>query len=272
MELGEKLRQARLEAGLSQRQLCGDVITRNMLSQIENGSARPSMDTLRYLSAGLGKPVSYFLDEQTVTSANQPVMAAAREAFAAGDGAGAVKALEGYQPPDGVFDQEYGLLLALSLMKLAQTAIGEGRQPYARTLLERAAQAGEGSVYYGSEQERQRLLLLAQASPGPRSAIAARLPEDDRELLIRGEAALEAGDPARCGEILEAAGDKESPGWNLLRGEAYFAQKDYAPAAECYHRAEEARPNETAPRLEHCYRELGDYRQAYFYACKQRKE
>ena len=46
MTLGEKIRQARLEAGLSQRQLCGDTVTRNMLSQIENGSARPSMDTL----------------------------------------------------------------------------------------------------------------------------------------------------------------------------------------------------------------------------------
>ena len=34
MELGEKLLQARQEAGLSQRQLCGDVITRNMLSLI----------------------------------------------------------------------------------------------------------------------------------------------------------------------------------------------------------------------------------------------
>ena len=34
MELGEKLRRARLEAGFSQRALCGDEITRNMLSQI----------------------------------------------------------------------------------------------------------------------------------------------------------------------------------------------------------------------------------------------
>lgn len=34
MELGQRLKQARLEAGMSQRQLCGDVITRNMLSQI----------------------------------------------------------------------------------------------------------------------------------------------------------------------------------------------------------------------------------------------
>ena len=46
MELGEKIRQARLDAGMSQRQLCGDEITRNMLSLIENGSAKPSMKTL----------------------------------------------------------------------------------------------------------------------------------------------------------------------------------------------------------------------------------
>jgi transcriptional regulator with XRE-family HTH domain len=60
MELGEKLRQARLEAGLSQRQLCGEEITRNMLSLIENGSAKPSMKTLQYLAARLGKASAIF--------------------------------------------------------------------------------------------------------------------------------------------------------------------------------------------------------------------
>ena len=68
MELGKRLKEVRLAQGLSQRQLCGDEITRNMLSQIENGSAKPSMDTLRYLANRLGKPISYFLGEETVTS------------------------------------------------------------------------------------------------------------------------------------------------------------------------------------------------------------
>ena len=61
MELGEKLRKARLEAGMSQRELCAGEVTRNMLSQIENGSARPSMKTLAFFARQLGKPVSYFL-------------------------------------------------------------------------------------------------------------------------------------------------------------------------------------------------------------------
>ena len=61
MELGEKLRQARLAAGMSQRQLCGGEITRNMLSQIEHGTSNPSVSTLCFLAKQLGLPVSYFL-------------------------------------------------------------------------------------------------------------------------------------------------------------------------------------------------------------------
>ena len=82
MELGEKLREARLEAGLSQRALCGDVITRNMLSQIENGSAKPSMATLQYLAGQLGKPVGYFLEEQALLSPNSDILLQARQAYA----------------------------------------------------------------------------------------------------------------------------------------------------------------------------------------------
>ena len=93
MELGEKLRLARLEAGLSQRALCGDEITRNMLSRIEHGAARPSMKTLGYLAARLGKPVSYFLEEDTVCSPNQEIMTAARQLFDGKDYAGAMRAL-----------------------------------------------------------------------------------------------------------------------------------------------------------------------------------
>ena len=89
MELGEKLRLTRLEAGLSQRALCGDEITRNMLSRIENGAARPSMKTLGCLAARLGKPVSYFLEEDTVCSPNQEIMTAVRQLFDGKDYAGA---------------------------------------------------------------------------------------------------------------------------------------------------------------------------------------
>ena len=67
MELGEKLRLARLEAGLSQRALCGDEITRNMLSRIENGAAREIVRVTGYM-AGKGLIVSRAQDNTTPTS------------------------------------------------------------------------------------------------------------------------------------------------------------------------------------------------------------
>jgi transcriptional regulator with XRE-family HTH domain len=65
-----------------------------MLSQIENGSAKPSMDTLRYLAGQLGKPMGYFLEEDfsseedarqmeealsLLAAAEQALLAAARQ-------------------------------------------------------------------------------------------------------------------------------------------------------------------------------------------------
>ena len=110
MTLGEKIKQARLEAGLSQRQLCGEEVTRNMLSQIENGAAKPSMATLSYFAARLGKPVSYFLEEDAILSPNQEVMTRARTAVLEGAGQTALKILEDYRQPDATFDAEFQLL------------------------------------------------------------------------------------------------------------------------------------------------------------------
>ena len=110
MELGEKLRQARLEAGLSQRQLCGEDITRNMLSQIEHGSAKPSMKTLQVLASRLGKTVSYFLEEDAVVSPNQHLILEARQQFDDRDYSAALEILSQYRGPDTVFDREKALL------------------------------------------------------------------------------------------------------------------------------------------------------------------
>ena len=138
MELGDKLRQARLEAGLSQRQLCGEEITRNMLSLIENGSAKPSMKTLQYLSSRLGKSISYFLEEPTPVSPNQDVMFTVRRQYDAGDFAGAAQTLEAYREPDAVFDREKQLLEILLYLELAEQAIRQKRELYALELLEKA--------------------------------------------------------------------------------------------------------------------------------------
>ena len=259
MELGKRLKEVRLALGLSQRALCGDAITRNMLSQIENGSARPSMDTLKYLAGQLGKPVSYFLEEETVTSPNQAVMARAREAGRAGDWRGVLDALESYRPKDTLFDDEMGLLRFLALTETAQYALGEGKRPYARDLLEQAGRVR--SIYRGPELEGRYRLLLARCGEDT------QLPSLDEELLVRAEL---AESPQRAAALLDAAEDQNSARWNLLRGRAWLDAEDYRAAADCLTKAEESYPREAVPLLERCYRELEDYKRAYEYACKQR--
>lgn len=264
MELGQRLKEARLAAGLSQRQLCGDVITRNMLSQIENGAARPSMDTLRYLAGRLEKPVSWFLDEQAVSSPNQAVMEEARLGHLMKEPSRVLRALEGYRKPDTLYDWEQELLELHACLELAEEALDRDYRPRAAELLDRAASIVP--TYCSRELERRRLLLQARLDP----SAAARLPGLDEELLLRARYALETGNAVRCAALLEAAEDRESPRWNLLRAEAYLAAGDYRAAADCYHKAEAIYPKQTASRLERCYRELEDYKRAYEYACKQR--
>ena len=263
MELGQLLKQARLEAGLSQRQLCGDVITRNMLSQIENGSARPSMDTLRYLAARLDKPVSFFLQEATA-SPNQTRLAAARQAFRDGDLTGCAEFLGQCVSPDALCDPERWLLELLLRLSMAEDALHRERLPYALTLLAQAAEAEEKTPYATPELRRRRLLLQAQAQPENRQELLRQLPRDE-ELPLRAADALAAGKHGLTAALLDCD-PREDPHWYRLRGDCAFAAGDYETAAGFYLRIED----QALRQLEQCYQHLGDYKKAYEYACKQR--
>jgi transcriptional regulator with XRE-family HTH domain len=62
--IGERIREARRRAGMTQQALAGDRYTKAYVSALETGIARPSMVALTYLSDRLGLPASHFLDEQ----------------------------------------------------------------------------------------------------------------------------------------------------------------------------------------------------------------
>ena len=263
MELGEKLRLTRLEAGLSQRALCGDEITRNMLSRIENGAARPSMKTLGCLAARLGKPVSYFLEEDTVCSPNQEIMTAVRQLFDGKDYAGAMRALAQYRAPDEIYDRERQLLEILVRLHLAEEAIGDGREPYALELLEAVAALGKDAAYYSEDLEQRRLLLLGRI-PGQ----VVNLPGLDEALTVQAASAFAGGDVQRAAHLLDGAEDRTAPCWNFLRGKCHMALEEFPEAARCFLAAEGE--YNVLRELEICYREMGDYKNAYIYACRQK--
>lgn len=62
MTLGEKLRAARLEHGLTQEQVGGTDFTKAYISELERGVRTPRLTTLRILAKRLHRPLSYFLD------------------------------------------------------------------------------------------------------------------------------------------------------------------------------------------------------------------
>ena len=263
MDLAQKLKQARLDTGLSQKALCGDRITRNMLSQIENGSAHPSMDTLRYLAQRLGKPLSYFLEDDAVTSPNQALMEKARAASASD----ALHLLGEYQAPDPTFDQERWLLEALSCMALAENTLAQDKPAYARHLLERAAVAGSRTPYYTPDNEHRRLILCWQAGETVSEDL---LPDLTPELLLRAQNALEAGLFDRCAVLLAAA-TTQNPRWHYLNAQLYFSQQQYQEARVHFEAAWNYAPRVCCSRLEDCCRETEDFAGAYFYACKLRE-
>lgn len=265
MTMGERIRQARLEAGLSQRQLAGETMTRNMLSALEHDGANPSLATLKYLSEKLCKPISYFLGEDIPKIPEAEEMARARAAFAVGEYRTCLELLEGLKSEE--FRLERGLMETLAAMELARQAIGEKRLPYANTLLQQSRNAAQENPYFGEELEQKWLILAAQAArkPSERAALVGKLSGVDEVLGLKAQAALDDGNATRAGALLEAMQERSGSKWNWLRGEVYFTQKEYVRAAECYHRAEEEMPA-AKRRLEICYREMGDYKMAYYYA------
>lgn len=61
--LGDKIREARTQHGLTQSELADQLVTPSMISQIESNRAQPSYHLLRGIAQRLGLDVSYFLTD-----------------------------------------------------------------------------------------------------------------------------------------------------------------------------------------------------------------
>lgn len=236
MTMGQRILAARQAAGLSQRELAGEEITRNMLSCLERDTANPSVATLRYLSARLGKRVSWFLGED------------------ASEGIRALESGDWRRCREQMTAEERKWLEPLVLLREAEQAIDDGRIPYAAGLLEHLD--GSPSPLWCSSLERHAALLRC------RCGIFARIPEDDA-LLLKAEQAIDDGRLADAERYLSAH-DRRDARWEYLMGECTFRSGDYPNARAHYHRCEDTL--DVRARLEICCREMGDYQMAYFYA------
>ncbi len=61
MNIGQKIRDARTQRGMTQRELAGSDFTRELISQIESGRCQPSLKTLTILAQRLGQTIQDFI-------------------------------------------------------------------------------------------------------------------------------------------------------------------------------------------------------------------
>lgn len=86
-DLGKKIKALRIDAGMTQAELAKDIVTRNMLSRIENGEALPSIQTLCYLAEKLGVQPGYLLDDRDdgTKIKNERLLSMIKKEFASGN-------------------------------------------------------------------------------------------------------------------------------------------------------------------------------------------
>src|SRR5258708_19314532 len=66
--LGDRVRSARGDAGLTPPRLAGDELTKGFISQIESGLVRPSIRSLQHIASRLGRPLVYFIADEPLTA------------------------------------------------------------------------------------------------------------------------------------------------------------------------------------------------------------
>lgn len=122
--MGQKIKELRLKKGLTQAALSGETVTRNMISQIENGVAKPSVTTISQIAEKLDVPTEYFFSESTDLGSFQKLyaMPRIRRLFAAGEYAKCLTKLENL----GVCDDETELLMAKCAMALGKAEYHAG--------------------------------------------------------------------------------------------------------------------------------------------------
>lgn len=159
MTLGQKIRALRKERSMTQSALCKDYMTRNMLSQIENDLATPSLQTVCFLAKQLSVPVGYLIDQDADALVYRKAgsIAQIRRHYAAGMWQNCIDDCK--QLSD--FDDELALLLADCYLQEGLVAFREGHLESARNLFDTCLRFTTRTCYPKASIEERAHTLLA---------------------------------------------------------------------------------------------------------------
>ena len=144
--LGQRIRDLRIQRGMTQKQLAQDTFTRNMISLIESGSASPSMETLTVIAQRLDVPVGYFFaasKEEIHQFTKMSLIKKIRQLYARGDYQDCITLCA----PLDQADEEIQLILAECKLALARQACSLCMLTSASTLLNSAIASADRTIY-----------------------------------------------------------------------------------------------------------------------------
>lgn len=289
MNLGEKIKNARLERHMTQKDVVGDYITRNMLSKIENGSATPSVKTLEYLAGALGLPAGYFMTESNGDELTPGSISDARAQFKQGNFDACVQLLEALDMEGGYRDEAM-LLMARAKIDLSKKAMAEGRYEEAIRLAQEAISHNDESLYVSTAFRTEALLLIARCTMELEGDFLKAMDDyqasyQDQGLgefyhLTMAEYYIGQGDLASAKKEMDSIlrlSEASKPAYLMLQGSMDLKDSQYEQAAKQLEKAEQlARTtgsnyfmSSLYAMLEQCYREMEDFKKAYHYASMQ---
>ena len=159
MKLGKIIKEARIAKKMTQSEVVGDFITRNMLSQIESGSAMPSVKTLEYLSNILGLPFHQLITQQKEDDLSLLIRAKdllSEEAYEK------IISMEKDFPPQ--LSDEFSAILARAFLNLSKTALNEEDYAKAADLSQKAMEYSEKGIYANATIKSESIMVLNKAA------------------------------------------------------------------------------------------------------------
>ncbi len=278
--IGEKIRRLRQNRKMTQSELAGDQITRNMLSCIENGAALPSLPTVWYLAERLEVPAGFLLaegdDDRIWRKMNE--IANIKRVFERGDPRICLALCRSCEEEA---DDEIFMIMAQCCLMIAAEELDAGRLKQCCTVLDEAVSIAERSMY-NAEMIRHTAALYFRFLRGLSQSLYPEAPLDVEDCFlgatqpfcryILAREALDEGDRARVENYLQRV--REDDPWGiLLRAHRDTLDGEFEGARQLLMRLLHAENANSRPLvyyvfcdLEICCRETGDFRGAYEYS------
>lgn len=272
MSVGKRIKELRKTKGLTQSDLVGEEITRNMLSRIESDKALPSLPTLLFLSERLGVSPGYLLEEDRALFDDKKarVLPKIKAAYQRGN---YKEVLRLYERNLGECDDEVAYLLADASRGYAEELLHKGKMHSAEKTARDGLSFAERTIYASVHLKASLSLLLAILSniQSPKYEVAA-LPYH----TLRAEAlsedlyryTLEGAEPYTYeSELYQAHANAKK----------MMAEGRYADALHALELLENRRAEKDFSvfvlfrvygDLESCHKELRNYEAAYRYSSK----